>query len=206
MANYTPDSQALSGNSVRGVADTIPESSADIAANADPGSLEAALRHAGDLVMQALDLTSQTVNHVMDTASDKAFESAANVGVNIATPPAQAAAQSGFSWGGYVQALGVLCFLLALLWFGVWLIRKYGKFNFLPRPGSLPKDALMMEAQMPLGPKKGLMVVRFMNRRLLLGVTEHKISLLAEDKGQNERQDSTFQGYLDNSANSGSNT
>ena len=85
-----------------------------------------------------------------------------------------------FSWSGYLEAVGLLFFLLALLWIVVWCIRRFGKFNFLPRPGALPRDALVMEAQMPLGPRKGLMVVRFLNRRLLLGVTEHQVSLLTE--------------------------
>ena len=85
-----------------------------------------------------------------------------------------------FSWSGYLEAVGLLFLLLAVLWLVVWCIRRFGKFNFLPRPGALPRDALVMEAQMPLGPRKGVMVVRFLNRRLLLGVTEHQISLLTE--------------------------
>lgn len=97
---------------------------------------------------------------------------------------------SVFTWGGYFQAIGVLLLLLALLWGVVWLVRKYGKFNFLPQPGALPRDALRLEAQLPLGPKRSLVVVRFLNKRVLLGVTDHQITLLQE-AGEHHEHDST---------------
>ena len=109
-----------------------------------------------------------------------------------ATAPAlqggtQAASELGqFSWSGYLEAVGILFFMLALLWLLVWLVRRFGRFNFLPRPGALPRGALVMEAQMPLGPRKGLMVVRFLDRRLLLGVTDQQITLLSEEKARHE--------------------
>ena len=40
-----------------------------------------------------------------------------------------------FSWGGYFQAVGFMCLLLALLWLAVWTVRRSGKFRFLPMPG-----------------------------------------------------------------------
>lgn len=85
-----------------------------------------------------------------------------------------------FSWSGYFEAIGIMLLLLGCLWLILWIIRRYGKLNFLPAAGALPRDALRMEAQLPLGPRKGLVVVRFLNERLLLGVTEHHITLLAE--------------------------
>lgn len=104
-----------------------------------------------------------------------------------------------FSWGSYVQALAILCLLLGVLWVGVWLLRRYGRFNFIPRPGTLPRDALLMEAQMPLGPRKGLMVVRFMNRRLLLAVTDQQICLLTEESLDHETPCQDFQRILEQS-------
>lgn len=86
-----------------------------------------------------------------------------------------------FSWSSYIQGLGLLFLLLACLWIGVRMLRRYGRFSFIPRPDDLPKDALRMEAQMPLGPRKGLMVVRFLGQRLLLGVTDHEIRLLTKE-------------------------
>lgn len=108
---------------------------------------------------------------------------APGAGAGDAASAAGAAASlagTSFSWGGYFQAIGTLFLLLALLWGAVWAVRKYGKFNFIPKPGAFPREALRLEAQLPLGPRKGLMVVRFLNKRLLLGVTDHQITLLTE--------------------------
>lgn len=187
---FAAANDGLSGHTVRAAVEApqnLEESAAQAVAAANEELLKETIQRAADFLRHAADLTGQALEQAVDAASDSAFQAAANVGTNIASP--QGIGQSSFSWGGYFQAIGVLCILLAALWFGVWLIRKYGKFNFLPRPGALPKDALIMEAQMPLGPKKGLMVVRFLNRRLLLGVTEHQITLLTEDNAQNERKD-----------------
>lgn len=200
MADPIQSTQIFSGKAVRGIADNTAETPAQTVAGSNFHDVEESFHHAADLAMQAFDAAGQAIGRVVDATSDKAFESAADVGVNIATPVTQAVTQGSFSWGGYLQAIGVLCFLLAALWFAVWLIRRFGKFNFMPRPGALPKEALFMEAQMPLGPKKGLMVVRFMHKRLLLGVTEQRISLLAEDSVQNERPENNFQGYMDHTS------
>ena len=104
---------------------------------------------------------------------------------------------SSFSWGGYIQAVGLLFLLIAVLCLVVWLVRRFGKFNFLPRPGSLPRNALAMEAQLPLGPRKGLMVVRFLNRRLLLGVTDQQITLLTEEQAEHEPGNADFQQVME---------
>ena len=194
------DAAGLSGKAVRGVVDA--PGSPEAVATASQQGLEETVRQAGDFALRALDLTGQALGKAVDVVSDKAFQDAAEVGANIATPAAQQMSQATFSWGGYVQALGIMCVLLGALWFAVWAIRRYGKFNFLPRPGSLPRDSLVMEAQMPLGPRKGLMVVRFMNRRLLLGVTEHQISLLVEDRAQNGQ--SGFEDMLESAASNNS--
>lgn len=196
------DATGLSGHMVRGAVDGPGEPEA--VAHATLEGVEDTVREAADFAKRAVELAGDALGKAIDLASDKAFESAANVGVNIATPHAEQVAQPVFSWGGYIQALGVMCVLLALLWFAVWAIRRYGKFNFLPRPGSLPRDSLVMEAQMPLGPRKGLMVVRFMGRRLLLGVTDQHISLLTEERNTDEHDKSNFEDFLDNADNGGS--
>lgn len=203
MVNFTglllAAGDGLSGQTVRGMAENAPEipaSSPEGVASTDWHSVEETVRQAGDLIYQTMDLAGRAINQAVDAVSDKAFESAANVGPNIANQ-AQQIGQSSFSWGGYFQAIGILCLLLALLWFAVWCIRRYGKFNFMPRPGSLPKKSLYMEAQMPLGPKKGIMVVRFLNRRLLLGVTDQQITLLTEEDARDERRN--FESLMDDS-------
>ncbi len=201
--NGLPPESGLSGHSIRGVADTATSYETDPSVGE---GIEETVHHAVDLALEAFQETGGALSHAVASASDSAFESAANIGTNIATNPVAANAQSAFSWGGYFQALGILCILLALLWFAVWCIRRYGKFNFIPRPGALPKDALIMEAQMPLGPKKGLMVVRFLNRRLLLGVTEHQISLITEENASHERPANNFQGIMESMQHGSSHT
>ncbi len=104
-------------------------------------------------------------------------------------------AATTFSWSGYFTAIGTLLILLALLWGLVWALRKSGRFNFIPRPGMFPRDGLRIEAQLPLGPRKGLTVVRFLNKRLLLGVTEQNITLLQEIEDKDDSTD--FQSLLE---------
>lgn len=86
-----------------------------------------------------------------------------------------------FSWGGYFEAIGVMLILLACLWGALWVVRRYGKFRFIPAPGAFPRGGLVVETQLPLGPRKGLFVVRYLNQRLLLGVTDQQITLLQEN-------------------------
>jgi flagellar protein FliO/FliZ len=88
--------------------------------------------------------------------------------------------QAAFSWSGYFYAIGALCLILGALWGVLWLMRRSGKFRFMPSHNSFPRDALRIEAQIPLGPRRGLMVVRFLNKRLLLGLSDQQIHLLSE--------------------------
>ncbi|MDR1857809.1 MAG: flagellar biosynthetic protein FliO [Desulfovibrio sp.] len=133
-------------------------------------------------------------------AAEAAADAAAPASPAGPVPPA-------FSMSGYLQAIGTLFALVVVLCVAVWLIRRYGRFSFLPRPGALPKGSLVMEAQLPLGPRRGLMVVRFLNRRVLLGVTDQQISLLTEEPvhhdsacPSHERDAGGFQAVLDRAA------
>lgn len=96
-----------------------------------------------------------------------------------------------FSWLGYFEAIGVMFLLLVALWALLWLARRYGKFRFLPAPGNFPNSGLRIEAQLPLGPRRGLYVIRYLDERLLIGVTEQQITLLQEMA----HPDSTSQDY-----------
>ena len=82
--------------------------------------------------------------------------------------------------GNYFVGIGALALILGGLFGLLWLMRRSGKFRFMPAHGSFPREALRVEAQLPLGPRKGLMVVRFLNKRVLLGLTDQQITLLAE--------------------------
>ena len=143
----------------------------------------------GGLAGSAVRGTVNSVGGAVGTAAQEAATAVAE--------PVTALGQSSFSWGSYIQAVGILFLLVAVLWLAVWLARRFGKFNFMPRPGALPRDALVMEAQLPLGPRKGLMVVRFLNKRLLLGVTDQQITLLTEEQAKHEPENADFQQVME---------
>ena len=142
-------------------------------------------------------LAGSAVRGTVDGSVGGTVGSVAQEAVTAVAEPAVALGQSSFSWGSYIQAVGILFLLVAVLWLAVWLARRFGKFNFMPRPGSLPRDALVMEAQLPLGPRKGLMVVRFLNKRLLLGVTDQQITLLTEEQAKHEPENADFQQVME---------
>lgn len=105
---------------------------------------------------------------------------------------------SAFTWSAYFQAIGILILLLIVLWFGLRLLRRIGGGRFLPATTTLPRQALRVEAQLPLGPRRGVFVVRFLNKRLLLGVTERNISLLSEmDARDDETNSQDFQHIME---------
>ena len=93
-----------------------------------------------------------------------------------------------FSWGGYFKGIGALFLILAALWGVVWFLRRRGS---LPGLGGLPRDSFSVEAQLALSPKKKIILVRFLNSRLLLGVTDQRITLLKEVEGPDGREEST---------------
>lgn len=77
-----------------------------------------------------------------------------------------------------IQMALALLLVLAVILVGYWILRRLG-----PRFGLGPVGkggTLRLMGQMGLGPRKQLLVVRFLNKDLLLGVTEHSITLLTE--------------------------
>ncbi|MDR2892085.1 MAG: flagellar biosynthetic protein FliO [Deltaproteobacteria bacterium] len=87
----------------------------------------------------------------------------------------QAASIPVFSWSGYITTVGMLCLLLGALWLALRLLKKRGGLKIFG-----VNEALAVESRLSLGPKKNLLVVRTSGKRLLLGVTDHHISKLAE--------------------------
>lgn len=87
-------------------------------------------------------------------------------------------------WGNYFQAIGILLFILGALYMGVWTLKRFGKLR--GAGGGLGRNGLSVEGQFHIGPKKSLVVVRFLNKRLLLGVTDQQINLLTEMEADNE--------------------
>ena len=102
-------------------------------------------------------------------------------------------------WGGYFQAIGTLFLLLAILAGFVYLLKRFGPKAGI---GFLGKGMLQLEAQLPLGPRRSVAVVRFLNKRLVVGVTEHQINLLHETDLDNEESQSTFKDTLKKEADS----
>ena len=85
--------------------------------------------------------------------------------------------ETSFSWSGYFMAIGGLLLVLAMLWVLVWVLRKRGAF---PGATLMSRNAFKLEATLPLGPKRAVMLVRFLNSRYLLGVTDQQITLIKE--------------------------
>jgi flagellar protein FliO/FliZ len=80
------------------------------------------------------------------------------------------------SWGGYFQALAIVCFCLALLWAVLWLLKRRGGFSL----SGASAPGLKVENRLALGPNKWILVVRYQERRLIVGVTDKSIRLLSE--------------------------
>ncbi|WP_245588409.1 flagellar biosynthetic protein FliO [Desulfocurvus vexinensis] len=85
--------------------------------------------------------------------------------------------QAGDMTGALFQVAGVLCLLLALMFLGFWVLKRFGKRMGL---GVFGSGDLRIEGTMSLGPKKSIVVVRFLNKRMVLGVTDASINLLTQ--------------------------
>jgi flagellar protein FliO/FliZ len=126
--------------------------------------LEHAVVQGPEALAEAFNATAQGVETI---GRAEPFTSAGN---------ATGMLQSGeIVWGGYLQMLGTVFLLLAILFLAFYLLKKFG-----PRAGLsvFNRGDLKMEAQLPLGPKRSVVVVRFLNKRLVVGVTETQINLL----------------------------
>lgn len=163
---------------------------ADMAAQA-PSQAEGAVRAAisanatlGDAAQALPQSLPQAAEHVAGRAADAVNATIAHANATLGLGAADglaAASVPAFSWSGYIQAVGVLFLLVGLLWLALWAVRRHGGlFRAVPGAGGFSRDDLRLEAQLPIGPRKGLMVVRFLNKRLLLGVTDQQITLLTE--------------------------
>ncbi|MDR2604111.1 MAG: flagellar biosynthetic protein FliO [Desulfovibrio sp.] len=96
-------------------------------------------------------------------------------------PVARSAAEAAWSWSGYFEALALICFLLALLWLLTRFLVKRGG-----APGLLASGrGLYVESRLSLGPKKWILLLRCLDRRLLIGVTDHAVTVLAELEAEN---------------------
>lgn len=83
---------------------------------------------------------------------------------------------AGFSWSGYFEALAILCLVLAGVWAVLWLMKRRGGGKFFA--SSTP--SMRIENRLALGHKQWLVVVRYLDRRLILGVTDKTVTLVTE--------------------------
>lgn len=103
--------------------------------------------------------------------TEKTPQSAAEEVKKLADPPSLT--------GAALQMTGGLFLILALLCVAVWCMKRFG---VPPGLRGLRREELKLEGHLSLGPKRSLVVVRFLNRQLLLGVSEAGISLLTEEQ------------------------
>jgi len=83
-----------------------------------------------------------------------------------------------------LNVVGSLALLLGVLYAGFWLLRRFGPRAVFGGPRG---SALKLEGQLALGPRRSLVVVRFLNKRLVLGVTDQSITLLHEAEDEPDR-------------------
>ena len=76
-----------------------------------------------------------------------------------------------------LQTFGALFLIVGLLLLAFWLLRRYGGRLGLGLPG---RRGLRLVEQLSLGGRRGVVVVRHQDRLLVLGVTDHHITLLTE--------------------------
>ncbi len=77
--------------------------------------------------------------------------------------------------GDFLQVMGWLFFILACLIALLYLLKR-----FAPKAALAVDGKLTILGQVGLGPKKSLVVVRFLNKMLVLGVTDTQINLITE--------------------------
>lgn len=77
---------------------------------------------------------------------------------------------------------GYLFLLLAAILLAFWLLKRFGM------PGSLSsgKGGPRLVSRLMLGNRQSVAVVRYRDRDMVLGVTEHQVTLLAEEEAREE--------------------
>jgi flagellar protein FliO/FliZ len=95
---------------------------------------------------------------------------------------------------------GYLFLLLGVIFLAYWLLKRFGVPGALTSSG--PNGPKLVNRLM-LGNRQSVTVVRYRDRDLLLGVTEHSVTLLAEEEAAPETERTgrkTFASVLKRSA------
>lgn len=93
-----------------------------------------------------------------------------------------------------LKMVGGLFLVLGLLFLLLYLLKRYGHKAGLTR--QLSSD-LKLVAQMALGPRKSVVVVRYLNKDMVLGVTDSSITLLTET--HHDQNNTDFSTHLEHS-------
>lgn len=82
-----------------------------------------------------------------------------------------------------VKMAAALLLILGLIFLGLALMKRYG---LAARLQGRSAGSLQVEERVALGPRKQLVVVRFLNKLLVLGVSDAGINLIAEHHADHE--------------------
>lgn len=82
-----------------------------------------------------------------------------------------------------LKMAAALLLILGLIFLALNLLKRYG---LTARLQGRHSGILRVEERVPLGPRKQLVVVRFLNKLLVLGVTDSGINLIAEHQSDHE--------------------
>ena len=116
----------------------------------------------------------------------------AAVSAFAADPPIPSGGDLGGAW---MSMAGALFLVLALLFVGFYLLKRFGPKTGL---GVFKRGDLKLEGQLSLGPKRSVVVVRFLNKVLVLGVTESQVNLITEmEAGHEAHEHSDFTDSLE---------
>ncbi len=91
-----------------------------------------------------------------------------------------------------IKMASALFIILGLILLGFYLLKRYGHKAGL---GMGSGNRLKIMEALSLGPKKSVIVVRFLNKDLVLGVTDSNINLLTENQ-VDEQGDQDFSEIL----------
>ncbi|MFP5222680.1 MAG: flagellar biosynthetic protein FliO [Acidobacteriota bacterium] len=98
--------------------------------------------------------------------------------------------------GAAIQMAVALLLILFVILLAYYLLKRFGPR--LGLGGAAKAHGMRVESYLTLGPRKNIMVVRFLNKLLVLGVTDQSINLLTEVDAHDGQEN--FQAVLENAS------
>ena len=125
----------------------------------------------------AIPATAQTVQAATPvvTATPVAPPAAAGPAVDMTAPGGLLQSLQLGSFGDFAEMLAIFFLVLGLVCVCLWLFRRIGgKYMTASTP------RMVLEGRLSIGPKRWIMLVRVDSKRLILGLTDQHIVMLAE--------------------------